>query len=145
MAIKTTNKVVVEKIVDVFVCEVCSKKHPTEEKAEECEKNCKIALEKRKKKEELEEQKYCKRVDKALKAMPKFTDEEYAKMAIEVALVECDDIIPCLGCGHPRMTGRMCINDDCPGEPDDIDTEDLFYDERFELPDDFQVVLDLKP
>ena len=141
--IKKTVLVPQEK--EYIVCPECGLYKETIEEVELCAKADRIIKEKKRKLEVLEMRKAEAISNRLIDEMPKLDAKVYAKLAIELALVVCPPMIPCLGCGHPRITGCICENSECPGEPDeadDIDEEDLFYDDNFTLPNEWHIVFD---
>jgi hypothetical protein len=139
-----SKTVMVEQIKNMHMCDLCKHLYEKEEDAVECERKDTIAIDKRRKQKAIEEAKREKIIHKLLDKMPVIPEEEYAKLAIEAMFQYSGKIIPCLGCGHPYLEDYSCLNRECPGTPkeaDDIDVADLFYDNGFELPYDFQIIL----
>lgn len=128
---------IVEK--DFYICPACRREHASEDAAILCvEKDRELAEESRRAMEKSNRE-YAEKVDMVIEQMPVIDEEVYEREAILLALAYAPPIYPCLGCGHPHVGGYICPNPDCPGEPgeaSDIDTEVLFYDDAFCLPDD---------
>ena len=135
MVITTTSeeKVVVTK----YMCEICTRIFTTVEMAELCESRCRDACERRR----LEQIKVMeareRKITEALDRMPKISQADYEREAVSMAICYSPPIIPCIGCGHPKIVGFECMHTGCPGEPDelcDIDIDSIFQDDAFELP-----------
>ena len=136
MVITTTSeeKVVVTK----YMCEICTRVFTTVEMAEHCESRCRDACERRRLEQIKAIENRERLITKALDRMPKISQADYEREAISMAISYAPPIIPCLGCGHPKLVGYECMHLGCPGEPDevlDIDTDYIFQDDAFELSD----------
>lgn len=130
----TEEKVTVSK----YMCEMCNRIYSSVAEAEECETRCRKACDERRRESIRIMEDMDRRITDALDNMPKISDADYTREAILIAVSYAPPIIPCLGCGHPKLMGYECMHSGCPGEPDDvsdIDIDYIFQDDAFELPD----------
>ena len=128
-----------------YGCAVCGKVYTDRNEAIACEEKCEAQREAARNKYENEMRKRDALFQRAYDEMPKLSEEEYAKLAVELAISCAPDIIPCIGCGHPKLKGYECMNFECKGEPkyienSDVDVEGYLEDDCFDLPSDFKIV-----